>query len=43
VGVGIRSLPTATSTAHGVPPRSKCNPPYTIDANGIRTPKPECL
>ena len=46
-GVAIRTLPTATATATAtvryVPPRSKCNPPYTIDANGIRTPKPECL
>ena len=43
LGVGIRTLPVATATVRTVPPRSKCNPPYTIDANGIRTPKPECL
>ena len=40
---GIRAVPTVTATGRSVPPRSKCNPPYTLDSNGIRTPKPECL
>jgi serine/threonine protein kinase len=25
------------------PRRSRCDPPYTVDSNGIRTPKPACL
>jgi serine/threonine-protein kinase len=24
------------------PPRAKCDPPYTVDAKGVRVPKPEC-
>ena len=30
-------VPTATTTGGG------CNPPYTLDAKGIRHPKPDCL
>jgi serine/threonine-protein kinase len=25
------------------PPQVDCNPPYRVDANGIRHPKPECM
>jgi hypothetical protein len=25
------------------PPKADCNPPYYIDARGIRVPKPNCL
>jgi serine/threonine protein kinase len=41
--------PTATIPARRatvptpVKPRSDCNPPYTIDASGIRRPKMQCL
>jgi serine/threonine protein kinase len=41
--------PSSTSVARPTttrppPPRpGKCSPPYTVDENGIRTPKPECL
>jgi serine/threonine protein kinase len=49
------TAPSATSaavTARVPPPplrrappsrSTKCKPPYTIDANGIRSPKPECM
>jgi serine/threonine-protein kinase len=33
------SAPTRTTK----PQRAGCNPPYTIDADGIRIPKPECF
>lgn len=33
-----------TSSTPSKPPRSRnCNPPYTVDEDGIRIPKPECL
>ena len=32
----------ATTATHTPPPRN-CNPPYTVDANGIHHPKMECL
>ncbi|HEX7664002.1 MAG TPA: serine/threonine-protein kinase [Polyangiaceae bacterium] len=38
--------PTHTATAHATtppPPQKNCNPPFTIDAAGIRHLKPECL
>ncbi len=35
----IAPAPTRTTK----PPRKGCNPPYTIDADGIRIPKPECF
>jgi serine/threonine-protein kinase len=37
----IATAPTATATAK--PPPSNCNPPFNVDENGIRHPKPECL
>jgi hypothetical protein len=30
---------TKTETKHRAP---SCDPPYTVDADGIRIPKPEC-
>jgi len=33
------SSPTATPPP---PPRSDCNPPYTLDADGVRIPKRHC-
>lgn len=33
----------APSTATAAPPKGDCNPPYTIDARGVRVPKPNCL
>jgi len=36
-----RSEPPATTTT--APPKADCNPPYYIDARGIRVPKPNCL
>ena len=36
----------STTSARPVKPRKpgvSCTPPYTVDADGIRTPKPECL
>ncbi len=38
--VAAPPVPTETATAA---PAAKCNPPFTIDAQGIRHPKPECL
>ena len=35
--------PKPTAPPKWQPPPVKCNPPYTVDKNGIRTPKPECL
>lgn len=35
------SPPAATRTSK--PPRAGCSPPYTIDGDGIRIPKPECF
>ena len=49
------AVPTATTAASAKPSATappaptetavaaKCNPPYTIDAQGIRHPKPDCL
>ncbi len=37
-----RSNPPATTTTVA-PPKADCNPPYYIDARGIRVPKPNCL
>jgi serine/threonine-protein kinase len=37
-----RKTPARASNPSG-PVRSKCDPPYVIDANGDRSPKPECL
>ena len=37
-GGGARPAPPVAA-----PPRARCNPPYTINANGIRIPKPDCL
>jgi hypothetical protein len=34
-----RSSPPVSRT----PARSDCNPPYTVDANGVRIPKRQCL
>jgi hypothetical protein len=34
-------LPASTSKKGGH--RPKCNPPYTIDAEGIRHVKPDCV
>jgi serine/threonine-protein kinase len=36
---------TAKATSASPPPKpaKNCNPPYTIDKNGIKRPKPECL
>ncbi len=37
---------TSTPAATGAPPstpKGDCNPPYTIDARGVRVPKPNCL
>ncbi len=34
---------TATETAKPPPPKTDCNPPYTLDSNGVRIPKPQCL
>lgn len=43
----VRPQPQATTTqaraASPAPPKSNCTPPYFIDADGIRVPKPECL
>ena len=33
----------AASKPASKPPAPSCSPPYTIDSNGIRRPKPECL
>jgi len=33
----------ALSITHRAPPKSRCNPPYLIDGQGIRRVKPECL
>lgn len=37
--------PPEPTTPTGKPPHTKtnCNPPYTIDAEGFRVPKPDCL
>jgi eukaryotic-like serine/threonine-protein kinase len=35
--------PGAKTTAAGKPPAADCFPPYTLDANGIRRVKPQCL
>ncbi len=32
-----------TTTHHAVKPTGHCNPPYVLDAQGMRIPKPECL
>jgi serine/threonine-protein kinase len=32
-----------TSSAPGRPPRAECSPPYTVDGDGVRIPKPRCL
>ncbi len=43
----VRPQPQATANppraASPAPPKSNCTPPYFIDADGIRVPKPECL
>ena len=46
----VSAAPPATTAAKVKPPtpttkpvRTGCNPPYTIDADGIRIPKPECF
>jgi serine/threonine-protein kinase len=36
----VRPIPVPTQPP---PPVKKCNPPYTVDANGIKRPKPECF
>jgi serine/threonine-protein kinase len=35
--------PTAAAPVKRPPPRPECNPPYTIDSDGVRIPKPACL
>lgn len=37
----VQPPPTTTSTSK--PPRGDCNPPYSIDARGVRVPKIQCL
>ena len=51
LGTTAKVVPRATSkpatkpTTAPTPPKpaSNCNPPYTVDKNGIKRPKPECL
>jgi hypothetical protein len=38
-----RSAARPATTRPPPPHPGKCNPAYTVDENGIRTPKPECL
>ncbi len=35
--------PSPPPAATKPPPAARCNPPYWVDSNGIRHPKPECL
>lgn len=48
-GGPVRPPPTNTATAEPTktapvkPPKGDCNPPYTIDARGVRVPKLHCL
>ncbi len=37
------SATPSTAPAAPPPPAVNCNPPFTIDADGIRHPKPECM
>jgi eukaryotic-like serine/threonine-protein kinase len=40
-GTGKKTPPTTAKTSK--PAGGNCSPPYTIDAAGIRRPKPECM
>jgi len=41
---GGKTTATSDTTAATPPtPKTDCNPPYTLDANGVRIPKPQCL
>ena len=49
-GAAAAKVPAATTSAAAKPsvvptaaPASNCNPPFTIDSDGIRHPKPECM
>jgi serine/threonine-protein kinase len=45
-GGPVKKGPATTSTgaATSAPvPKADCNPPYTLDANGVRIPKAQCL
>lgn len=41
----LASPPRASAPRPAAPPRPRvsCDPPYVVDADGIRVPKPECL
>ena len=54
ISTSVRPPPTRTTTSPpttaappptktATPKRDECNPPYMIDARGLRVPKPQCL
>jgi serine/threonine protein kinase len=42
-GTGTRTTPRATAAPTAAPPHDDCDNPFTVDARGIRHPKPQCF